>query len=38
MIASIAAASELPLYTTNPADFDGLGGIVRVVPVRRLPL
>lgn len=35
MIASIAAAAELPLYTTNPADFDGLDGIVRVVSVRR---
>jgi predicted nucleic acid-binding protein len=38
MIASIAAAAELPLYTTNPADFDGLDGIVRVVAVRRPPL
>lgn len=35
MIASIAAAAELPLYTTNPADFEGLEDIVRVVPVRR---
>jgi len=35
MIASIAAAAELPLYTTNPADFDGLEGIIRVVPVSR---
>ena len=38
MIASIAAAAELPLYTTNPADFDGLDNIVRVVPVQRPPL
>lgn len=34
MIASIAAAEELPLYTTNPDDFEGLDGIIRVVPVR----
>ncbi len=38
MIASIAAVAELPLYTTNPADFDGLDGIIEVVPVRRPPL
>lgn len=37
MIASIAAAAELPLYTTNPADFDGLSSIVRVVAVQRPP-
>ena len=35
MIASTAAASGLPLYTTNPDDFDGLDGIVEVMPVRR---
>lgn len=35
MIASIAAAQQLALYTTNPDDFTGLDGIVRVVPVRR---
>lgn len=38
MIASIAVATELPLYTTNPADFDGLDSIVRIVPVQRPPL
>lgn len=38
MIASVAAAAELHLYTTNPADFDGLDGILRVVAVRRPPL
>ena len=37
MIASVAAATRLPLYTTNPADFDGLGGIIQVLPVRRPP-
>ncbi len=35
MIASISTAAMLPLYTTNPDDFDGLGGIVRVIPVNR---
>jgi predicted nucleic acid-binding protein len=33
MIASIAAANKLPLFTTNPADFRGLESIVTVVPV-----
>jgi predicted nucleic acid-binding protein len=35
MIASIAIAEGLPLYTTNPDDFVGLGQLVTVVPVRR---
>lgn len=38
MIASTAAAAALPLYTTNPVDFDGLDGIIEVVAVRRPPL
>lgn len=33
MIASIAAANRLPLFTTNPADFEGLEAVVTVVPV-----
>ncbi|GIJ52481.1 hypothetical protein Val02_93670 [Virgisporangium aliadipatigenens] len=33
MIASTAAASRLPLFTTNPKDFAGLDAHVRVVPV-----
>ncbi|WP_033340017.1 type II toxin-antitoxin system VapC family toxin [Catenuloplanes japonicus] len=33
MIASIAAANRLPLYTINPADFAGLDRLVEVVPV-----
>lgn len=33
MIASIAAANKLPLFTTNPADFQGLESVVAVVPV-----
>ncbi|QNE19055.1 type II toxin-antitoxin system VapC family toxin [Kribbella qitaiheensis] len=33
MIASIAAAEELPLFTTNPDDFRGLEGLLTVVPV-----
>ncbi|MGW5521943.1 PIN domain-containing protein [Gordonia sp. NPDC003950] len=35
MIAAVSAAAMLPLYTTNPDDFDGLDGIVRVIPVNR---
>jgi predicted nucleic acid-binding protein len=37
VIASIAAAARLPLYTTNPDDFDGLDDIVQIIPVRRPP-
>jgi predicted nucleic acid-binding protein len=33
MIASIAAANKLPLFTANPADFRGLESVVTVVPV-----
>jgi predicted nucleic acid-binding protein len=33
MIASIAAANKLPVFTTNPADFRGLESVVTVVPV-----
>lgn len=35
MIASVSTAAGLPLYTTNPNDFEGLDGIVRVMPVSR---
>jgi predicted nucleic acid-binding protein len=35
MIAAIAIAAELPLYTTNPGDYVGLEKLVRVVPVTR---
>lgn len=37
MIAATAAAAGLPLYTTNPDDFRGLEGIVKVVEVTRPP-
>lgn len=33
MIASVAAANRLPLFTTNPGDFGGLESAVTVVPV-----
>ena len=35
MIASVAAANRLPLYTTNPDDFAGLADLLTVVPVVR---
>ena len=34
MVAAIALANDLPLYTANPSDFVGIDGLdVRVVPV-----
>ncbi|MFD3592876.1 type II toxin-antitoxin system VapC family toxin [Nocardia sp. NPDC058640] len=35
MIASVAIAEELPLFTTNPDDFLGLDDLLTVVPVKR---
>lgn len=35
MIASVAIAEELPLFTTNPEDFLGLDELLTVVPVAR---
>jgi predicted nucleic acid-binding protein len=35
MIASIAIAEELPLFTTNPKDFAGLDDLLTIVPVSR---
>lgn len=35
MIASVAIANRLPLYTTNPGDFAGLDHLVTVVAVQR---
>jgi predicted nucleic acid-binding protein len=33
MIAAIASARDLPLYTRNPKDFAGLDGLVAVIAV-----
>ena len=33
LIASVAIANRMPLYTTNPGDFDGLADLLTVVPV-----
>jgi predicted nucleic acid-binding protein len=35
MIASVAIAEGIPLFTTNPADFTGLGHLLTVVAVTR---
>lgn len=35
MIAAVAAANQLPLFTANDRDFAGLEDVVRVVPVPR---
>ncbi|MEU7002238.1 type II toxin-antitoxin system VapC family toxin [Nonomuraea sp. NPDC046570] len=33
LIASVAIAHQLPLYTVNPDDFKGLDGLLRIEPV-----
>lgn len=34
LLAATALAAELPLYTHNPGDFEGLDGLVEVVALR----
>lgn len=34
LIAATALAAQLPLYTTNPRDFQGLGALIEVAAVR----
>ena len=36
-IAATAASNQLPLYTANPADFQGIGQLVEVVGVQAKP-
>lgn len=33
LIAAMAHANGLPLYTRNPDDFDGLGGLIEIIGV-----
>ena len=33
LIAATALAANVPLYTRNPSDFDGLGALIDVAPV-----
>jgi predicted nucleic acid-binding protein len=37
MIAATAASNQLPLYTANPDDFKGVGGILEVVGLKARP-
>ena len=37
MIAATAASNALPLYTANPADFQGTEGLVEIVSVKARP-
>lgn len=33
LIAATAHANDLPLYTRNPDDFDGLGGLIEIITI-----
>jgi len=37
LIAATALAADLPLYTRNPSDFDGLGGLIDITTVCVVP-
>jgi predicted nucleic acid-binding protein len=38
MIAATAIAEGLPLFTTNPRDFNGIDALMQVIPVTRPPV
>jgi antitoxin (DNA-binding transcriptional repressor) of toxin-antitoxin stability system len=37
LIAATALAAELPLYTANPTDFNGLDTLIKVTPIETQP-
>jgi predicted nucleic acid-binding protein len=33
LIAATALTMDIPLFTCNPTDFDGLGSLIEIVPI-----